>query len=300
MKSVPLDLSPARSAIGWWFQAPRSSHVCITASLDFSGARGWMRSLEEAGRPITVTHLVTACVVRVLHEFPQANAWVLRGRIHPVQDVGALLPVDLLDHPGEALAELSATLLPRAQRLTVCELARRTRKQVTTSREGEVDNRLLATFSQVGTRLPPAALRRFMDLCHLLNRQAFTARFLYRLLPVTTLVTNPGVTFRERDVGLLRAVAIPVPDRLLHLGTLWGVSRIQDEVMAVDGRPEVRPALPLVFCFDHRLIDGVIAGRLLARFAEILQNPRPVFGALGDRPLDAPPAPTGNEQAHTP
>ena len=56
---------------------------------------------------------------------------------------------------------------------------------------------------------------------------------------------------------------------------------VQDEVIPVDGRPEVRPVLPVILVFDHRLFDGVMASRLLTRFASMLQDPASVFGPDG-------------------
>jgi 2-oxoglutarate dehydrogenase E2 component (dihydrolipoamide succinyltransferase) len=46
-----------------------------------------------------------------------------------------------------------------------------------------------------------------------------------------------------------------------------------NEVVAVDGVPVVRPILPLVFLFDHRLIDGREAVTFLVRVKEAIEDP---------------------------
>ena len=46
--------------------------------------------------------------------------------------------------------------------------------------------------------------------------------------------------------------------------------------------------LPLVLVFDHRLFDGVIAGRLLAHLAGMLRDPEATFGVDGTRIGPAP------------
>jgi len=68
----------------------------------------------------------------------------------------------------------------------------------------------------------------------------------------------------------------------MHIGSLWGLSAVQDEVIAVDGEPQVRPMLPVLFVFDHRLFDGVIAGRIFTRLGDILRHPMEHFGPDGN------------------
>ena len=40
------------------------------------------------------------------------------------------------------------------------------------------------------------------------------------------------------------------------------------------GAVVVRPMMPLVLSFDHRLIDGAMAGKFLGRFKELVENPQ--------------------------
>ncbi len=56
---------------------------------------------------------------------------------------------------------------------------------------------------------------------------------------------------------------------------------LQDEVVPVDGKPEVRTMLPMLYVFDHRLFDGVLAGKILTRLFEVLQSPEAHFGPDG-------------------
>ncbi|MEV7289781.1 dihydrolipoamide acetyltransferase family protein [Streptomyces sp. NPDC093252] len=54
---------------------------------------------------------------------------------------------------------------------------------------------------------------------------------------------------------------------------ILGVGRIQDRVVAVDGRPEVRPVLTLAVSGDHRLVDGDSMGAFLNTLTRYLANP---------------------------
>jgi pyruvate dehydrogenase E2 component (dihydrolipoamide acetyltransferase) len=52
------------------------------------------------------------------------------------------------------------------------------------------------------------------------------------------------------------------------------VGRLQDKAIVQQGTVIVRPMMPLTLTFDHRLIDGAMAGAFLARFKELVENPQ--------------------------
>ncbi|MBM3775447.1 MAG: 2-oxo acid dehydrogenase subunit E2, partial [Acidobacteria bacterium] len=54
---------------------------------------------------------------------------------------------------------------------------------------------------------------------------------------------------------------------------ILAAGRIRDRVVAVNGAPAVRPTLHATLTADHRVVDGAQAARLLAAFAEALENP---------------------------
>jgi pyruvate dehydrogenase E2 component (dihydrolipoamide acetyltransferase) len=54
---------------------------------------------------------------------------------------------------------------------------------------------------------------------------------------------------------------------------LMFVGGIHDEVLAIDGRAEVRPAMQLAIAYDHRGIDGATASRFTTRMKSILESP---------------------------
>jgi len=54
---------------------------------------------------------------------------------------------------------------------------------------------------------------------------------------------------------------------------ILGVGAIQDEIVAVEGAPVVRPRVGLSLSFDHRAMDGAPAAAFLARVRVLLENP---------------------------
>lgn len=55
---------------------------------------------------------------------------------------------------------------------------------------------------------------------------------------------------------------------------ILAVGRLQDKAIVQQGTVMVRPMMPLALSFDHRLIDGAMAGAFLARFKELVENPQ--------------------------
>ena len=55
---------------------------------------------------------------------------------------------------------------------------------------------------------------------------------------------------------------------------ILAVGRLQDKAVVQQGTVVVRSMIPLALSFDHRLIDGAMAGAFLARFKELVENPQ--------------------------
>lgn len=54
---------------------------------------------------------------------------------------------------------------------------------------------------------------------------------------------------------------------------ILAVGRLQEKVIAHNGAISTRMAMPLTMSFDHRLIDGALASRFMARFKDLVENP---------------------------
>lgn len=55
---------------------------------------------------------------------------------------------------------------------------------------------------------------------------------------------------------------------------ILAVGRIEEKAMARNGTIFAQQRMPLALSFDHRLIDGALAGAFLARFKELAENPQ--------------------------
>ncbi|MFZ5475485.1 MAG: 2-oxo acid dehydrogenase subunit E2 [Myxococcota bacterium] len=271
--------SAVRRALLWWFRWPGNPYVTINFAVDFTNARAFLAALPPP--KVTVNHLVAGAIARTLAEFPLANARIVNDRIVPSEHVGIAMPVNLLGHEAAETREVSMAVLERAETLTLRQVAEATTRVVHEERRGKAQNPVIAAI----IRGVEAAPRPFVDrglglLDRMMRRQLLNER-IFAMVPVTTGLSNAGAAIDKPPGMLFRGADIAIPQRLVHIGTFWGTSALQDEVIAVDGVPSVRPMLPVLFLFDHRLVDGVMAARVATRFGSILTDPAGEFGADG-------------------
>jgi pyruvate dehydrogenase E2 component (dihydrolipoamide acetyltransferase) len=81
-----------------------------------------------------------------------------------------------------------------------------------------------------------------------------------------------GGTFTISNLGMYQVdafVAIITPPQAATLA----VGTIADRVVAVKGKPAVRPMMTMTLSSDHRVLDGAHAAEFLTTLAEAIQNP---------------------------
>jgi len=286
---VPRNPNTAvRRALLWWFRPPASPYVSLNFAVEFGPARAYLdRLAKQEGTRVTVQDLLAAAVARTLHAHPLANAQIVRNRIVLRERVGVAVPVNLLGHPGGARRELGVTVVARAESLSLRDLAETGRRSVAQERQGHGTNGLIRALTRLAEIVPQPVFFAAMDVVDQLRQAPLSGEWMFRAMPATTLLSNAGAAFSKVSGVVFRGASISPPPRLGHVGTVWGVSAVQDEVVVADGQPAVRPMLPIVLVFDHRLVDGVAAGRLALYFAGILADPETSFGPRGRRVLSA-------------
>jgi pyruvate dehydrogenase E2 component (dihydrolipoamide acetyltransferase) len=113
------------------------------------------------------------------------------------------------------------------------------------------DGLFVPVLRSVGAR-EPADLRRGLE--------AMKADVRHRRVPLEEL---RGQTITLSNFGMFggrHAALVVLPPQVAILGA----GRIQEQVVAVDGKPAIRSVLPLSLTFDHRAVMGGEASRFLA------------------------------------
>ena len=85
-----------------------------------------------------------------------------------------------------------------------------------------------------------------------------------------------GGTFTITNLGNFGVDAFTPMINLPELAIL-GVGRIQEKVVPVNGKPEIRKMMTLSLVFDHRLVDGAPAAKFLQTVRELLEDPIMIF-----------------------
>ncbi len=286
----PVSSTIIRHFTSWFFEPPNDPWVSISFSVDGRAALAYLDRLAErdrlaggTGSRVSLNHLLAAIIGRVLRDHPYANARIIRGRVVQEHKVGVAMPVNLLGHEAGKSRELSIMAVEDVDRRSLRDIAGEARKTVREEREGRIQNPLIARLLPALDGTPRAVVHGALHVINRAMRVPSVARAFYNQVPVSTGLTNPGAALRANDGFQFRAAAMSVPNRLVHVATIWGAAPLQDEVMPIDGEPTVVRAIPMVLVFDHRVIDGVRAGRLVQAVADLIRDPEPVFGEDGRR-----------------
>jgi len=262
-----------------------SRFVSLSVAIDFTELGAYLQRVNKPSEPrITLQHVVCRAVGQLYTEFPVANRRVVGSRIYQAPSVGIAAPVNLIGSDGEkGVGETSMMLLPKADTMTLVEIAAKSRRAVRQERAGRMSDPVARWLVDVLGGMPGPVFRSGLRAMDVGQRLPGAARLGWKAAPVTTAVSNVGAVYGSQEGTWFRGASYHPPSRIVHVGSLWGVAPLQEEVVPVDGHPAVRTVVPLVLCFDHRIFDGVIATKLMIRMSELLRNPDVHFGADGRR-----------------
>lgn len=283
-----MSASVVRKFMMWWFDRPFSPWVCSNISIDFGNAQKYLEGLNESKETrISVQHLICAAIAASLSRHPYANSRIVGGRIDRPKNVSIAIPVNLLGHDGGNERELGLSIVAAAETLSLKELSRQSQEQLLVERSGIIENTFLQRILWIAGRLPLWLSGSLLSTIDFVLKRRWIWNRAQRSFPITAGLTNPGAVFELEDGILLRANSVHLPQRLVAVGTFWGTTTVQDEVVVVNKDIAIRPMLPVMLVFDHRIMDGVRAGKLLLTFHRIIQDPQRYFGEAGDKVIAA-------------
>ncbi|MGH9020558.1 MAG: dihydrolipoamide acetyltransferase family protein [Acidimicrobiales bacterium] len=92
----------------------------------------------------------------------------------------------------------------------------------------------------------------------------------------TTPAEMIGTTITITNVGPMRVDAA-IPILPLGTGAILAIGTVTPSPWVVNGEVVVRQVMELAMSFDHRMIDGAMASRVLRHVAEFLEDPAPAM-----------------------
>lgn len=251
---------------------PRTDPI-IWATLDVDAERllGYIEDVRAAtGQHVTPMDLVGRASGKVFEALPGLNGRVVFGNFLPSPTIDAFFVVSMRTDPttgAESVGtDLSGTVVRRVNEKTPWEIAAEIAERANRIRHDRDPS--FKQAKSVAKALPPMLLGPLMDVI------AFVTEDLQLPLPPLGMEARPYGSTLISNIGTygLDSAAAPWPTFChVPIGILMGA--VSDKVVARDGKPVVRPMLPLTIGLDHRFVDGYQAATMSRVFREYLADP---------------------------
>jgi pyruvate dehydrogenase E2 component (dihydrolipoamide acetyltransferase) len=243
------------------WRAPSDPQIYGLLEIDATALLAFMADARAAGHHVTPTHLVGRALAHALVEAPDLNVRLSHGRAIPRPSIDIFFITAV-----SGGRDLSGVKIERADQRSVQEIARELTARVQRLRDGD-DPRFEAS-KRLGGRLPRPLLRLGLRL------GAYLAGDLALSIRALGLDASPFGSAMVTSVGMLGLPVGFAPLAWMYrVPILVLVGEITPKPVAVDGRVEVRPILPITITLDHRYADGWHIGRALAPFKDYLADP---------------------------
>ncbi len=252
-----------RLAVATW-RPSRDGRLYGRVAIDATALQRFLTELRaSSGVRVSVTHAVGKAAARAMREVPEAHSRVRFGRVVPLPSCDVGFAVDIA---GEDLAPVKVMA---ADTKSVVEIARSLEAGALDLREGR--DRAYVTTTRIARALPSWLIRPVLDVASVVNGGMGLRAFGQPAFPLgSVFISNVG------SFGLDEVLLAPVP--FARVPVYVCVGRIADAPLVVDGAVAVRPQLIVTFTSDHRIVDGVQAGRFVHAVKSALLDPSLLTG----------------------
>ena len=242
----------------------------------------FIEGARRAGHHVTVTHLVGRAIALALRQVPELNVRIRGGREYPRKTVDVFFITAVAG--GH---DLSGVKVAGADQKPAVEIASELSAGAGRLRSGKDPG--FARAKQLTDRLPPSILR------PVLRFGAWRSGQLAKAVPIMKVQPEPFGSAMVSSVGMFGMPSGFAPlSWMYHVPLAIVVGSVQDKPVAVRGRVEIHPMLPLTATIDHRYADGWHLSHFFQAFRGYLENPSAF------EPAQAPPRPVeiAGEPAH--
>ena len=214
----------------------RPAFSAVQTTVDMTHAMGWLEELRCQGVHATATHLLVFATARALSSNGKLHQMVAGNTRHYPDhvDIGLSIAGDSFIAP--------VLIIERAEEKSIADIVREVAARAPEVRQA--DQQMQRILRRWGRLVPFGFLRRA------LLRRLFTS-----------------TKFRRKGVGTFQVSTVPADWAMSSAFSTAGVlmaGQTRSRVVAIDGRPEVRPTLTLTLCGDHGVWDGRASVRVLA------------------------------------
>jgi pyruvate dehydrogenase E2 component (dihydrolipoamide acetyltransferase) len=275
MTRTSTKLSGWRRVASAMWRAPDDPQIFGSLDVDAGPVLAFIARARAAGHHLTATHMVGRALAHVLHEVPDLNVRIRRGRVRPRRSVDVFFITAVAK--GH---DLSGVVIADAANKPAIAIARELTERATAMKQGH--DRELAQTKKMLDRTPAWLLRSAMKVT------AFLTQELELDLPALSLRRAPFGSAMITSVGMFGLPQGFAPLAWMYdVPVLILVGEITQRPVAVDGRVEVRDILPITATIDHRYADGWHVSQAMKAFREYLAAPEQFEPALAAPAVDA-------------
>jgi pyruvate dehydrogenase E2 component (dihydrolipoamide acetyltransferase) len=256
-----------RRVAGAMWSSPDDPQIFGALDVDAQPLRAFIGAARRAGHHLTPTHLVGRALAHALAEVPEVNVQIRNGHSRRRSSIDVFF---IASAGGVAAVEggrdLSGVKIERAEGKSAVEIAGELARRGGAMKRG--DDAEFARTKRLIDRVPPWLLR------PALRASAFLSQRLQLDLPRLGLHPSPFGSAMVSSVGMLGLPRGFAPLAWMYdVPLLVLVGEIAEQPVAVDGRVEARPVLPITATIDHRYVDGWHIANLMRAFREYLADP---------------------------
>ena len=243
------------------WDAPSDPQIYGAIEIDATAVQRVIARARALGEHVTVTHLVGRALAHTLGAVPELNVRLVGDRAYPRETIDVFFITSVAQ--GH---DLTGVKIESVDHKPVIEVARELDRRSRAMKAGRDPD--LARSKRTMEALPRRALR------VALRATAWAVGTRDLAIPPLGLAASTFGGAMVSSVGMLG-----IPMGFAPLAWLYAVpililvGEIADKPVAIDGRVEVRPMLPLTATIDHRYVDGAQIGAALAAFRGYLEAP---------------------------
>jgi pyruvate/2-oxoglutarate dehydrogenase complex dihydrolipoamide acyltransferase (E2) component len=272
-------LSGWRKIAGAMWGPPDDPQVYGILEFDATPLIAYVERAKAAGHRVTPTHFVGRAIALALHEVPDFNVRIHGSKVIPRETVDVFFIAAV-----EGGKELSGVRIDRADEKSVLEVAAELRERANKMKSG--DDQEFAKSKKTIAAMPRRLLRPSMRF------SAWLSGDRNRSIKLLGVKASPFGSAMVTSIGMFGIPQGFAPlARFYKMPLLVLVGEITDKPIAVDGKVEIRPVLPLTATIDHRYADGWHISQLIKPFKAYLTDPSAFEPVPSGLPAPSP-APT--------
>jgi pyruvate dehydrogenase E2 component (dihydrolipoamide acetyltransferase) len=264
------------------WRPPNDPQIYGQMDLDATPIVAFLAKARARGHKLTPTHVVGRAVAHVLDKVPDLNVRIVGANAYPRPSVD----IFFITAVGGG-SDLSGVKVVRASRKSVYEIATELDRRARKLKHGEDAG--FARSKHLMDNLPGPLLR------VALRAATWLATTHAIPVPLLGLEACPFGSAMVTSVGMFGLPAGFAPIAWMYeVPLLIMVGEITDKPVAVNGRVEVRPILPIGATLDHRFVDGWHVSHVMTAFREYLAAPErfePDLARQEDADADRPSVP---------